>query len=110
MEVLPTLQQVRTFGQRFKRALPYHKCCVVREQHKSLPLGSRRPEQADSVFTWADFADKNNNELLKNLGNLVQRALSFAYSSFEGTVPAPSALLAARDVEFITSINSLLKV
>jgi methionyl-tRNA synthetase len=30
------------------------------------------PELSDSMFTWQDFADKNNNELLKNIGNLVQ--------------------------------------
>jgi methionyl-tRNA synthetase len=35
-------------------------------------LLSNRPEASDSTFVWTDFADKNNNELLKNLGNLVQ--------------------------------------
>ena len=71
---------------------------------------SNSPEVSDSVFTWADFADKNNNELLKNLGNLVQRALSFAFSSFDGTVPAPGAPLEPRDVEFVGVVNGILKV
>lgn len=29
-----------------------------------------RPESNDTVFTWKDFADKNNGELLANPGNL----------------------------------------
>ena len=38
-----------------------------------------RPEKSDSEFSWKDFIDKNNNELLANLGNLVHRALQFIY-------------------------------
>lgn len=30
-------------------------------------LLSNRPEQQDSSFTWENLAEKNNNELLKNL-------------------------------------------
>lgn len=32
---------------------------------------------SDTLFTWADLQAKQNNELLKNLGNFVHRALSF---------------------------------
>jgi len=46
-----------------------------------------RPEKADSTFTWEDFAEKNNNELLANLGNLVNRTLVFIERYFEGKVP-----------------------
>lgn len=46
-----------------------------------------RPEAADTVFTWEDFVDKNNNELLANLGNLVNRTLVFVKNNFEGKVP-----------------------
>ena len=42
-----------------------------------------RPEKSDTVFTWADFGIKNNNELLPNAGNLINRALKFAYSKYE---------------------------
>ena len=31
-----------------------------------------RPEQSDTMFTWEDFAAKNNNELLANLGPYAQ--------------------------------------
>eukprot|EP00271_Cylindrocystis_brebissonii_P015479 TRINITY_DN38386_c0_g1_i1.p1 TRINITY_DN38386_c0_g1~~TRINITY_DN38386_c0_g1_i1.p1 ORF type:complete len:1047 (-),score=186.67 TRINITY_DN38386_c0_g1_i1:369-3509(-) len=40
-------------------------------------LLSNRPEVSDSDFTWADLQAKQNNELLKNLGNMVHRALAF---------------------------------
>ncbi|MDD5339835.1 MAG: methionine--tRNA ligase [Candidatus ainarchaeum sp.] len=50
-------------------------------------LLANRPEQADTNFLWADFADKNNNELLANLGNLVNRTLVFIKNNFEGRVP-----------------------
>ncbi|MDR1636602.1 MAG: methionine--tRNA ligase, partial [Treponema sp.] len=36
-----------------------------------------RPERADSLFTWKDFQEKVNGELIGNLGNLVNRTLSF---------------------------------
>ena len=34
----------------------------------------------DSTHTWSDLAAKNNNELLANLGNFINRGLSFVYS------------------------------
>lgn len=40
-------------------------------------LLSNRPELSDSVFKWSDLAEKNNNELLSNLGNLFNRLLKF---------------------------------
>lgn len=42
-----------------------------------------RPEKSDTVFTWSDFGMKNNNELLPNIGNLVNRALKFVYKNFD---------------------------
>ncbi|MBD3210307.1 methionine--tRNA ligase [Candidatus Micrarchaeota archaeon] len=47
-----------------------------------------RPEHADTKFTWDDFADKTNNELLANLGNLVNRTLVFIEKYFGGKMPA----------------------
>ena len=32
---------------------------------------------SDTLFTWSDLQAKQNNELLKNLGNFVHRCLSF---------------------------------
>jgi len=46
-----------------------------------------RPEKADAMFTWKDFQEKVNGELIGNLGNLVNRTLSFVTRYFDGTVP-----------------------
>lgn len=50
-------------------------------------LLSNRPEKADTTFLWEDFTDKSNNELLANLGNLVNRTLVFIDRNFNGDVP-----------------------
>lgn len=38
---------------------------------------ANRPEQQDADFKWAEMAEKNNNELLKNIGNFSVRILKF---------------------------------
>ena len=50
-------------------------------------LLSNRPETSDTDFKWDDFIAKNNNELLANLGNLVNRILVFTEKNFNGKVP-----------------------
>ncbi|WP_243017947.1 MULTISPECIES: methionine--tRNA ligase [Candidatus Cardinium] len=50
-------------------------------------LCSIAPENKDSDFTWQDFQDKNNRELVANLGNLVHRTLSLVHQHFGGLVP-----------------------
>jgi methionyl-tRNA synthetase len=49
------------------------------------------PETQDADFTWADFVRRNNDELLANWGNLVNRTLTNAYRNF-GAVPEPGTL------------------
>jgi len=46
-----------------------------------------RPEKADALFTWKDFQEKVNGELIGNLGNLVNRTLAFIERFYEGKVP-----------------------
>ncbi|MFH0870859.1 MAG: methionine--tRNA ligase [archaeon] len=46
-----------------------------------------RPERADTVFSWDDFQDKLNHELLNNLGNLVNRTLVFLNKYYDSTIP-----------------------
>jgi len=46
-----------------------------------------RPETSDYTFTWADFKEKVNGELIGNLGNLVNRTLTFIVRYFNGTIP-----------------------
>lgn len=51
-------------------------------------LLANRPESQDTAFTWSDFRNKNNGELLANLGNFSNRCLKFILAVFEGKVPA----------------------
>ena len=46
-----------------------------------------RPEKQDYQFTWKDFREKYNGELLGNLGNLVNRTLIFVNKYYEGKIP-----------------------
>ncbi len=50
-----------------------------------------RPEKSDVQFTWKDFQEKVNSELIGNLGNLINRTLTFLNKSFDGVVPAAPA-------------------
>jgi len=43
-----------------------------------------RPETSDYVFTWKDFQEKVNGELIGNLGNLVNRTLTFLTRYYDG--------------------------
>jgi methionyl-tRNA synthetase len=49
------------------------------------------PESQDTDFTWAEFARRNNDELVATWGNLVNRTLASAYRNF-GQVPEPGEL------------------
>ena len=46
-----------------------------------------RPENQDYQFTWKDFQEKYNKELIGNLGNLVNRTLLFINKNYEGKIP-----------------------
>jgi len=49
-----------------------------------------RPEKSDTEFTWKDFQEKLNNELVANIGNLVNRTMTFINRFFDNTVPENS--------------------
>lgn len=55
-------------------------------------LTSIMPETKDSDFTWSDFQARNNNELVKILGNLVNRVIVLTNKYFDGIVPEPGEL------------------
>jgi methionyl-tRNA synthetase len=55
-------------------------------------LAATAPETRDTEFSWEDFVERNNNELVATWGNLANRMLSFAYKRFDGVVPEPGAL------------------
>ena len=67
-------------------------------------LTAAGPETQDTDFTWREFVRRNNDELLANWGNLVNRALTSAYRNF-GSVPEPSDLQ-ARDEAVIAAVES----
>jgi methionyl-tRNA synthetase len=54
-------------------------------------LTAAGPETQDSDFTWEEFVRRNNDELLANWGNLVNRTLVNAHRNF-GEVPQPGEL------------------
>ncbi len=45
------------------------------------------PEHRDSDFSWREFIERHNGELLGAYGNFVNRTLKFIDKSFEGKVP-----------------------
>jgi methionyl-tRNA synthetase len=45
------------------------------------------PEQRDSEFTWKGYQDSNNNELVNNLANFVNRVMVLSTKYYEGIVP-----------------------
>ena len=51
-------------------------------------LTANAPETKDNNFTWKDYQDRNNNELLAIFGNFVNRTLVLTHKYFEGKIPA----------------------
>ncbi len=51
-------------------------------------LTANAPETKDNNFTWKDFQDRNNNELVAILGNFVNRVMVLTHKYFEGKIPA----------------------
>ncbi len=56
-------------------------------------LTANAPETKDNNFTWKDFQDRNNNELVAVYGNFVNRALQLTKKYWNGVVPACGELL-----------------
>ncbi len=51
-------------------------------------IASNAPETSDAEFTWKDFQNRCNAELLGKYGNLVNRVMVFAHNRCEGVVPS----------------------
>ena len=56
-------------------------------------LTANAPETKDNNFTWKDFQDRNNNELVAVYGNFVNRALQRTKKYWDGVVPECGTLL-----------------
>jgi methionyl-tRNA synthetase len=69
-------------------------------------LCANAPEAKDNDFTWKDFQNRNNNELVAILGNFVNRALVLTNKYYDGKVPAPAALNTF-DKEVLAEISNI---
>ncbi len=67
-------------------------------------LTAAGPETQDTDFTWSEFVRRNNDELVANWGNLVNRTLTSVQRSF-GAVPEPGVLEDA-DRQLLDEIDS----
>ena len=62
-----------------------------------------RPEKNDALFTWKDFQERVNSELVGNLCNLINRTLTFVSRYYNGVIPQRDGLASSRDdVRFVT--------
>ncbi len=55
-------------------------------------LASNLPETGDVVFSWREFQSRVNSDLIGNLGNYINRVLSFTEKYSEGEVSRPEEL------------------
>lgn len=56
-------------------------------------LTANAPETKDNNFTWQDYQQRVNSELVAILGNFVNRAIVLTHKYFDGTVPACASLM-----------------
>ncbi|KAF2480042.1 tRNA synthetases class I (M)-domain-containing protein [Neohortaea acidophila] len=77
----------------------------------------RRPETSDTEFEWDGFISANNNELVNNFGNFVNRILKFVnsdktYDSIIPALPTPgnddTAAISSKHQQHLEETNTLL--
>ena len=56
-------------------------------------LTANAPETKDNNFTWRDYQERNNSELVAIYGNFVNRALQLTKKYFRSVVPAAGEML-----------------
>jgi len=56
-------------------------------------LTANAPETKDNDFSWKDFQQRNNSELVAIFGNFVNRAIVLTHKYFDGIVPDAGELL-----------------
>lgn len=55
-------------------------------------LTANAPETKDNDFTWHDFQQRNNSELVAIFGNFINRALVLTHKFYNGVIPAVGEL------------------
>ncbi len=69
-------------------------------------LTANAPETKDNDFSWKDFQQRNNSELVAIFGNFVNRAIVLTHKYFGGKVPA-CGVLEAVDRETLAQLPEL---
>ncbi|MBR0299361.1 MAG: methionine--tRNA ligase [Bacteroidales bacterium] len=69
-------------------------------------LTANAPETKDNDFSWKDFQQRNNSELVAIFGNFVNRAVVLTHKYFGGSVP-PCAALQEIDREALSALPEL---
>jgi len=69
-------------------------------------LCANAPENKDNDFTWKDFQNRNNNELVAILGNFVNRAIVLTQKYFDGKVPEVTYLMDS-DIAVLKEIGKI---
>ncbi len=70
-------------------------------------LCSIMPETRDSEFKWKEFQERNNQELINNFGNFVNRTLKFIDKYNEGVIPGPYEF-SREDESMLSEVNSII--
>jgi methionyl-tRNA synthetase len=71
-------------------------------------IASNAPETSDSEFTWKDFQNRSNSDLLGKYGNLVNRVLVFIRNQCEGVTPV-QGVLEPIDQQFLQNIQQIVQ-
>lgn len=69
-------------------------------------LTANAPETKDNNFTWRDFQERNNSELVAIYGNFVNRALQLTQKYWDGVVP-PCGELGETDSKAIAEFKDV---
>ncbi|WP_298314373.1 methionine--tRNA ligase [uncultured Aquimarina sp.] len=68
-------------------------------------LTANAPETKDNDFTWKDFQDRNNNELVGNFGNFINRIVVLTNKYYNGVVPTPNEFSEV-DLQTLTELKA----
>lgn len=76
-----------------------------REDELRYVLTSIAPETKDSDFSWKDYQQRVNSELVSILGNFVNRVMVLTWKFFDGKVPAYNSTHHAQDNQYRKEIK-----
>lgn len=90
---IPANQYLNLMGKQFSKSQGHYvdaneAICEFGPDSIRYYLISILPENADSSFTWEDFAARVNGELANNIGNLFSRCLKFFHKQWPEGLPA----------------------